>query len=234
MTGGTRRILAALVALLPAASAAPAGAGIVWDYSPATTGASITPSVGALESLAFDQNFAERISFPNPVLLTGMDIYTRDGMAHVGQSATIRIRTDSSGIPGGLLEDFAEAISIVDTQGAVGANVVRAHVDFTHPVALTGMTAFWIGMSGTFTPDLGQLGLSGAHAPGDARMYQFVETVPDHFVNDGDMAFRLFGEEQAAAVPEPASLTIWGLGALGAASVAVCGTTRRRRQTWLA
>jgi MYXO-CTERM domain-containing protein len=222
--GPTHAALGAL--LLIAASAEPVRAGIIWDYSPDTTGASVAGTTWA--NKASGQNFAERISFVNPVLVTGMDIYTRANIPSVGQSATIRIRADAAGIPGVLLEDFVEQISIVDTVGATSTNRVRAHVDFTTPVLLAGLTDFWIGMSGT-NSELGQSGLVGVQAPDDSRMYFFSGTNPASFTNTlvGDMAFRLFGEEQSTATPEPASLAIWGLGAVG---IAVLGAIRSRRQ----
>jgi hypothetical protein len=42
----------------------------------------------------------------------------------------------------------------------------------------------------------------------------------------GDMAFRLYGESGPEAVPEPSSLAILGVGAVG---LAACAWRRRRR-----
>src|SRR5262249_30423935 len=147
-------------------------ADIVWDYSPATTGADISPPDppgGAWVNQAQLQNFAEHFIFSTPTQIDGMDIYTRPDFATVGQSARIGLRADGAGTPGALLADFTLPISIVDTLGTSGPNQVRAHVDFTTPLMLMADTTYWIGMSGT-TTELGQLGLSGPRAPDDSRM----------------------------------------------------------------
>jgi hypothetical protein len=118
------------------------------------------------------QNFAEQFVISDLILITGMDIYTRPDFPRVGQPVTIRIRADSSGTPGSLLAEFFETISIVDTAGAGGPNIVRAHADFTIPLDPANGTRYWIGMSGRQN-DLGQLALQGPLAPADSRMFQF-------------------------------------------------------------
>lgn len=66
---------------LAAASTGQARAGIIFDYSPGTTGADLEPILTHGSSYAWVnqsnvQNFGHRISFTERVTITGMDIYT--------------------------------------------------------------------------------------------------------------------------------------------------------------
>lgn len=200
-------ILVAMTLGLPSVT----NASVVWDYSPFTTQATLA---GLWSNEAPVQNFGELVSFGSDQQIVGMDIYTELDFATVGQSVTVRIWSDAAGVPGSLLFDFTEAISVVDSEGAIGSEV-RVHADFTTPVTLLGGTGYWIGMSGTST-QLGQRGLIGANAPDNSRMAQFSGTTysgqTETFV--GDMAFRLHGPSHSA-VPEPSAIAIWSLAAMG-------------------
>lgn len=164
-----------------------AAAAIIWDYSPATLGAT---GIAGFNNQASGQNFAESVSFDANARITGMDIYSTDSLGVVGDTMTIRIWTDSSGQPGSLVTVFTEIISVIDSQGAV-AGVDRKHVDFTIPVDLAASTIFWIGMSGTST-NIRQMGLN-TNFPDDQMMAQFMGTSFEFLTEPivGDMAFRL-------------------------------------------
>lgn len=196
----------------------PATAGteeLLLDRSPATTGALTVPQGDPWINFSTDQNFAERIAFPAQATVTGMDIYTLafSPGAVFGRSATVRLWSGTAAAPTTLLMQFTEDISAVDTVGAVNQFQLRAHVDFTTPLVLTGGSTYWIGMSGTVF-NLGQHGLAG-NFPDDSRMAQFFgaayqfQTAP----NVGDMAFRLSG----TVLPEPRSALALGCAGLGLA-----------------
>jgi hypothetical protein len=211
-------------------------AGLVWDYSPATySGATQSPEIGyGLTNLSTAQNFAERVFILNSTSLTGMDIYARSsggGLTNpvaLGASTTIRIWNDLVGTPDGPLHNFTETVSVIDTDGALGTDVIRIHVDFTNPVVLDANTEYWVGMSGT-SVNIGQLGLAGVMAPENSRMYRFNGTTPIIQTGDfaGDMAFRLHGDEitEVSSTPEPASMAL-----LGSTGIGGIGWRMRRRR----
>jgi hypothetical protein len=181
---------------------------------------------GIWSNNSLGQNFGEdSISLGSAFSVTGMDIYTRQDFATVGNSVTIRIWDDLAGLPSTLLYDFTESISIVDTDGVgpFGADIRRVHADFTSPITL-GAGSYWVGMSGTGY-ELAQTSIvNGTGAGMDGKMAQFSGTTYQFMTNVGDAAMRLYGDE---VVPEPTTLAIFGIGALCASGV---GMRRRRRK----
>lgn len=188
----------------------PATAAIVWDYSPATTGATVVPDF-RFTNVSTGQNFAEQFLLGQDTTLTGMDIYTRGVSA--GQSVTVRLWSDNGGIPGTLLQTLTGALDTVDTQGAGSApSVLRAFSNFTNPIAVLANTRYWIGMSGT-SSSIGQVALTAPNAPGNGTLAQFNNTTFLGFSNNaGDQAFRLHG----TPIPTPALLP--GLIGMGVAA----------------
>jgi hypothetical protein len=76
---------------------------------------------------------------------------------------TVSIWQDNSGVPGAILDEFADTISAVNTDGAstaaaVAAGINQKYAGFT-PISLAANTTYWIGMSGgnaTLGVELGQ------------------------------------------------------------------------------
>ncbi|MEM1281860.1 MAG: hypothetical protein AAGG53_18020 [Cyanobacteria bacterium P01_H01_bin.152] len=104
----------------------------------------------------------------------------------------IKLFDDGAGEPGNLLQSFATQIDIEDTDGAdTVPNVARfgSTFDLTEQFIL-GPGTYYIGMSGE-NSDLGQLGLTGASAPGNSKMWQLSgDTVlGETSLGVGDMAY---------------------------------------------
>jgi hypothetical protein len=187
---------------------------IIWDYSPAATNTS--SGEDSWTNGSSGQNFAEIVSFPDPATVTGMSIYSNTFFGSVGDRVTIRVWTDSAGVPGTLIHNFTETISVIDTAG-VGewSSVNNLFANFTNPINLAANTPYWIGMSGfgvTIETNIGEvetIGLASLNTnPGDGAMAQFSGTT---FLFNGetglqplgDMAFRLYGSTQSQPDPEP-------------------------------
>jgi hypothetical protein len=184
---------------------------IIWDYSPAATNTSSVPD-GFLVNASSGQNFAETVSFPDPATITGMSIYSGVNVVSVGDGVTIRVWTDSAGVPGTLIHNFTETISVIDTAG-VGdwLFVNNLFANFTNSINLAANTPYWIGMSGfgvTIETNIGEvetIGLASLNTnPGDGAMAQFSgTTLVTGFQPVGDMAFRLYGTTQSQPDSEP-------------------------------
>jgi len=222
----SRTIRAALaVACFVSLNGTTAFAAVILDHSPDAVGGTQSP---AYANNATGQNFGDDVfTISNSHTLSGMDLYVGSQWASLGQSVTIRIWADGGGTPSTLLHDFTETISILDTDGIAGwvPTTRRAHVDFTPAITLNAGT-YWIGMSGT-NSELSVYTTRGASGSPllDGKVAQFSGTTYSHMANIGDTAMRLYGDS-FTAVPEPASIAMWGLaGGLGLV------VARRRRKS---
>jgi hypothetical protein len=224
-----------MAAIAIGAGASPAKAAFLVEYSPSTTGATITPpgntAGAAWSNQSTGQNFAESLLFNNAVTATAMDIYTGTGFAPVGTSVTIRLWTDNLGTPGSLITTFTEAVALHDSDGNAGkATVFRIRANFTNDLHLAANTRYWIGMSGT-TSDIGQLGLTAPNAPDNGSSAKFSGTTfQNHATDVGDLAFRLEGSvDSLNAVPAPPGAVLAAIGAFG-----LIGIRMIRRKTMTA
>ncbi len=185
---------------------------IVWDWSPQTTGGSVTSDNWSNDNPG--QHFAEAVQFGYNVAVNGIDIYNSSSFGSVGQAVVVTIWQDASGQPGSVLGRFSTTIAAIDSDGAVSGNT-RKHADFSDFTMLAG-TIYWIGMAGDYTTltQTGLLNVSG----GDSMMAQFNwNDTFSHFTDTsvGDMAFRLYGDR--SSVPEPSTMLLFGLSLMGLA-----------------
>jgi len=190
-----------------------ANAAIIWDYSPDTTGATYG---GDWVNQSHWQNFAEKVNFSSNTTVGGMDIYSGSLYGNVGDIARVRFWSDNGGVPGTLLSEFDEAISVIDTDGtATVTDWRRKHVDFStgNLLNLLANTTYWIGMSGVGY----ELAQGSLNTPDDGQMAQFDGASYAYPAPVGDMAFRLHGEGGGAPVPEPGTWLLLGSGLAGLA-----------------
>lgn len=189
---------------------------IVLDLSPATTHGIISSDYWT--NMGSSQHFAEKVSFAQDTLITGMDIYMATAFGKLNDAAVVSVWKNKANAPGSLLSSFVTAVSAIDNIGATASNK-RVHVDFGGFTMLAGQ-AYWIGMTPT-TASWTQTGLQNLQGH-DSKMAQFSGANYAYMTSNyvGDMAFRL---STVNAVPEPGSLALFGLALAGFA-------VARRRQ----
>ena len=184
-------LICLLLCFLASFLAGIASAEILWDCSPDATGAGIvtpcyTNQVGS-------QQLAEKITFSDKATISGMDIFSATMAGVAGQLVRIYIWSDNAGIPGMLLHEFDETITVIDNEGTVSQPTLsRKNADFTTPVDLTAGT-YWIAMTSAVAGvSLCQATLAAVDDDQFAICHSGTFTIMRP-VGAGDMAFRLHG-----------------------------------------
>jgi hypothetical protein len=191
-------LLYVVVRLSSTACAAP----VIWDYGPASGTES-----GSWQNITAGQNFAEKVRFNTPTLLTG---YQHFGFsAPPGGVYHLKLLADMAGAPGALLASM-------DISPAAPSTAVPAtsyfQTNFNLPnIPLVANTNYWIGLSGNGF----EAAQESVRTPGDGMMAQFNGPAYDSIVGIGDQMFRLEG-----MVPTPATAPL--------AMILLAGWLRRR------
>ena len=211
--------LATLFAGLIVTASAPVWASsIVWDWSPLATGGTVTNNFWTNRNPG--QHFGEVVSFPETMLIDGIDIYGGTTYGEVGSPVVVTVWQDSAGTPGGVLAQFNTTISAIDSVEASAGNH-RMHADFAG-IDMLANVDYWIGMAGdnSLGVTLVQTGLSGVPG-GDGKVARFDggDTFSTFATDVQDMSFRLYG-----TIPEPATIALFGIGLAG------LGFSRRRKR----
>lgn len=131
---------------------------------------------------------------------------------------TLSIYSDNSGQPGGLL--YTQIVSGNAHETLIASETYSYYIDLTSPFATTGGTSYWVSV----VSDLALPVVWGWHSGtgGDSLSYQDVAGSRSQFPND--LAFTLSGDVVATNVPEPITLSLFGIGLAGAVAM------RRRKR----
>jgi hypothetical protein len=189
--------LAALASLTLAS--APAAAAVLIDQLGAGTG-------NGFSNDSAQQNFLIEFTLTSPAEITGFEINGDPVYPYLGQSVTIRLRADASGVPSTTnLDEFLSTVSSITPVNATNEVVGATFA----PIPLAAGT-YWIGMSGT-NSELSWDAFGGGFLPGQ---YQLTGEALSFSPGVGQFGYEILG----TAVPEPAAWTMMllSIGALGA------------------
>ena len=159
------------------------------------------------------QNFLIKFTLGTATKINGLDIFTNNPFANVGQAVRIRFRSDDGGAPSATnLFSFDDAI---DNNTAFGSGNIIAGTDFTGINFAAG--TYWFGVSG-LTSELGWSSFDNGGPNPNPNQRQLNGENVTSTPGVHDFAFRIRGEELAGAVPEPTTwmLMLFGFGAIGA------------------
>ena len=213
--------LATLVLLLTAANAGPVLAGIIFnDYGPAYTyNIEVGDTVSGATSVRGSVAEAFEFTPASTEAVTSVDFGI--GYASGTNSVTVDLMTDNGGVPGSVLESYSFA-----GLGPFGSqDPPLTALSLSNPILAAG-TNYWV---------VGFPGASDTYAAWNWN--DQAVTGPGEFSTDGGStwsvptpnvsmgAFEIFG----TAVPEPASLVLFGIGIAG---LAVFGRRRRKLAAW--
>ncbi|WP_375291411.1 PEPxxWA-CTERM sorting domain-containing protein [Qipengyuania sp.] len=190
-----------------ALSAGGANAAVVVDQTPSGT------FNGSWFNYSSGQNFYVAFDLSEATNIKGFDIFA-GGTVQVGQSVTVRVKTDVGGNPNfdsNLLEfgDTIERIDPFDTNSQI------AGVDF-NPFALQA-GRYW--MSVSFQTAISRWNSYDNGGPQTtSNQWVFYGNSPGFQANVYDLGYRIRGDVTGVAVPEPGTwaMLILGFGAVGA------------------
>lgn len=206
------------IAIVSAAMAAavPANAVVLIDGTP--TG----PRNGSYVNQADTQNFLVRFTLGAATKVNGLDIFTNSPFGTTGQAVRVRIRADAGGSPSANnLHSFDSKITsstfFSDADSIAGT-------DFGAINLAAG--TYWFGVSG-LADGLAWSSFDNGGPTENPNQWQLAGENLDVMTSVGDFAYRIRGDADVGAVPEPATwlMLLFGFGVIGASMRYRRGTT---------
>lgn len=185
------------------AIAAASQATLIFDQGPGTA----TSLGGSWVNWTSSQNFADRVTLSTTATVVRYRYYTNFDPTSFGTMTLKLWSDDGANNPSAPINTQSVSVAGFGFDSLLsGTPINYVDLNLTTPWTLTGGVKYWVGASGDGF-EAAQITL---RTPDDGFTAQFSAGTFSHHATIGDQAFQLHGD----VVPEPATMTLLGLGAL--------------------